>query len=153
MTEGGTWSRSRPVHEMTALPPDSEWPDFCARVGAMVRFDLLTVLEVEWEASLVRRRFSSDELNYPSGGVKRLMDSDWGRHVLRDGLVLRVDGAKAIRATFTDHELILSLGLQHALNAPVTSKGRVAWTLNLLRRAPAFDDREVALAEGLLKSR
>jgi hypothetical protein len=117
----------------------------------MVRFDLLTVLEVDWEALLVRRRFSSDERNYPSGGVKRLMESDWGRHVLRGGLVLRVDGPEAIRATFGDHGVILSLGLQHALNVPVAGKGRVAWTLNLLRRAPAFDNREVALAEGLLK--
>lgn len=137
---------------MSALPSDGEWPTFCARIGEVVRFDLLTVLDVDWDNQLMRRRFSSDERNYPSGGVKRLMDSNWGRQVLRDGLVLRVDGSEAIRTAFGDHELILSLGLQHALNLPVVGKGRVAWTLNLLRRAPAFDDGEVALAQRVLMS-
>ena len=138
---------------MTGMPSADQWPAFCTQVGQAVRFDLLTVLEVDWEGQLVRRRFSSDERNYPSGGVKHLMDSHWGRHVLRDGLVLRVDGSEAIRDTFGDHELILSLGLEHALNVPVFDKDRVAWTLNLLRRAPAFDDRDIQLADRLLRSR
>lgn len=48
-----------------------------------------------------------------------------------------------MKAGFTDHELLLSLGLGQALNMPVESDGRVAWTIDLLRGQPAFDDAEV----------
>ena len=138
---------------MSAVPSASEWPVLCKCLSAEVPFQLLTLLEVDWELELVRRLYSSDEQHYPSGGVKRLMDTEWGRWVLRDGRVLRADGPLEMKAAFADHELLLSLGLTHALNVPVLRFGRVAWTVNLLRGGPSFSDAAVLRVQRLLEAR
>jgi hypothetical protein len=137
---------------MTAVPSETEWRALCERLADEVPFQLLTVLEVDWDKALVRRLYSSDEEHYPGGGVKRLMQTAWGRQVLHEGRVLRADGPDEMKAAFGDHELLLSLGLTHAINVPVMREGRVAWTLNLLRGHPAFDDDEVGRVRGLLSA-
>ena len=43
--------------------------------------------------------------------------------------------ADAIRAAFPDHELILSLGCESAVNVPVRWNGRTLGSLNLLHEA------------------
>ena len=137
---------------MSAVPSASEWRVLCERLASEVPFELLTLLEVDWDNDLVRRLYSSNEEHYPSGGVKRLMDSQWGRHVLQEGCAFRASGYEEMKAGFADHELLLSLGLSQALNVPVPSKGRVAWTVNLLRGQPAFDDAEVDKVQMVLRS-
>ena len=136
---------------MSAVPSTSEWRALCERLAREVTFQLLTLLEVDWDNRLVRRLYSSNEEHYPSGGVKRLMDSCWGRHVLQEGRVFRASGNDEMKAGFSDHELLLSLGLGQALNMPVRSKGRVAWTVNLLREQPPFDDDEVDKVQMVLR--
>jgi len=128
----------------------ADWPALQDRVARCVEFQLLTVLAVDWEARLVRRCHSSDERNYPSGGVKRLMDSTWAHQVLLEGRVFRSVSASDMRTAFADHELLFSLGLRYALNVPVVRIGRVAWTLNLLRATPHYADSEVAVVKELL---
>jgi len=138
---------------MSAVPSTSEWRAVCERLAKEVSFQLLTLLEVDWDNGLVRRLYSSNEERYPSGGVKRLMNSYWGRHVLQDGRVFRASGYEEMKAGFADHELLHSLGLSQALNLPVPRKGRVAWTVNLLRGQTAFDDAEVDKVEMVLRGR
>jgi hypothetical protein len=138
---------------MSAVPSASEWPVLRKCLIAEVPFQLLTLLEVNWELGVVRRQYSSDEQHYPSGGVKRLMDTEWGRWVLREGRAFRADGPVEMKAAFADHELLLSLGLTHALNVPVMRSGRVAWTINLLRGDPPFSDAAVGRVQRLLATR
>ena len=136
---------------MSAFPSASEWRALRERLASEVPFQLLTLLEVDWDNDLVRRLYSSNEEHYPSGGVKHLMDSRWGRHVLQEGRVFRANEYDEMKAGFADHELLLSLGLSQALNVPVLSKGRVTWTVNLLRGRPAFDDAEVDKVQMVLR--
>jgi len=138
------------------MSPDevaADWAGLQDRVARCVAFQLFTVLAVDWEAQLVRRCHSSNERHYPSGGVKRLMDSSWAQQVLREGRVFRSVSASDMRSAFADHELLFSLGLNYALNVPVLRGGRVAWTLNLLRAAPLYADSEVVLLQELLQER
>lgn len=127
-----------------------DWTALQERVQRCVEFQLLTVLSVDWKARLVRRCHSSDERNYPSGGVKHLMDSTWAQQVLVEGRVFRSVSASEFRSAFADHELLFSLGLSYALNVPVLQDGRVAWTLNLLRAMPHYADSEVSVVQEVL---
>lgn len=137
---------------MVTIPTPTEWVALCSRIAAVCPYQLATLLEVDWDAQLVRRRYSSDEKNYPSGGVKRLMGSSWARHVLEQGKVLFVQGPDEMKEAFADHELLKSLGFEHALNIPVQGQGRVFWTVNLLRKKPAFNHGEAAAIKELLRA-
>lgn len=114
------------------------WSDFSKRLALRVDFDLLTVLEVDWEANLVRRSYSSDEKNYPSGGVKRLMESTWANHVIFGGHPFRSQTRAEFRSAFSDYQNLETLGLFHALNVPCVERGRTVRTINLLRGASVF---------------
>lgn len=114
------------------------WSDFAQRLARRVDFDLLTVLEVDWEAQLVRRSHSSDEANYPSGGVKRLMGSPWAEHVILGGQPFRSQTRAEFRSAFADFETLEALGLFYALNVPCMAEGRTVRTINLLRGHSAF---------------
>ncbi len=57
-----------------------------------------------------------------------------------------------MKEAFADHELLKSLGFEHALNIPVQAQGRVFWTLNLLREEPAFEQGEAAAIKELLRA-
>ena len=138
---------------MSGREMPADWAALQQRVERCVEFQLLTVLAVDWDAQLVRRCHSSDERHYPSGGVKRLMDSSWAHQVLREGRVFRSVDASDMRTAFADHELLFSLGLNYALNVPVLRDKRVAWTLNLLRKERAYADTEIALVCELLRPR
>ena len=137
---------------MTTIPSQAAWESLQLRVKAKVPCDLLTLLEVDWDEHLVRRRFSSDEHSYPSGGVKRLMDSAWARHVLHERRVLITTGIDEMRTAFADHELLFSLSLYNALNIPVVVGAQVVWTLNLLRAKPAFTEADHVEILGLIDS-
>lgn len=137
---------------MTTIPSQVAWESLQISVKAKVPNDLLTLLEVDWHEHFVRRRFSSDERSYPSGGVKRLMDSTWARHVLQEGRVLITAGIDEMRTAFADHELLFSLGLYNSLNIPVVVGERVEWTLNLLRAKPAFSEADSAEVLELIDS-
>lgn len=137
---------------MKRLPTPESWSLLCVHIAKTVRHKLATLLEVDWDAKLVRRIFSSDELHYPSGGEKRLMGSSWARHVLEDGRVFRASGPEEMQRAFADHELLASLGLNQAMNVPIWADSRVGWSLNLLRDEPPFDDGEVVRAQQALSA-
>jgi len=120
-----------------------DWSDFAQGLALRVNFDLLTVLEVDWEANLVRRSFSTDQKNYPSGGVKRLMGSIWANQVIFGGQPFRSQTSAEFRSAFSDHETLESLDLFYALNVPFLEDGRTVRTVNLLRSRTAFPEQAI----------
>jgi hypothetical protein len=117
---------------------------FAKRLALRVDFELLTVLEVDWHQNLVRRRFSTDEVNYPSGGVKRLMGSPWADHVIFGGQAFRSRTRAEFRASFADHKKLEALGLSFALNVPWREWERTVFTINLLRGTGAFPEQTIS---------
>jgi hypothetical protein len=117
-----------------------QWSEFAQRLALRVNFDLLTILEVDWESNLVRRSFSTDEKNYPSGGVKRLMGSSWATQVIFEGQPFRSQTSGEFRAAFSDYKVLEALDLFYALNVPFQEWGRTVRTINLLRGAAAFPE-------------
>jgi GAF domain-containing protein len=93
---------------------------------------LFTVLAWRSGSSDVERLYASRPVEYPPAGRKRMGPTPWGEHVLDKGLPWFGRDAEAIRWAFPDHELILSLGCQSCLNAPVRHDGQVLGVVNVL---------------------
>jgi hypothetical protein len=121
-----------------------DWTLFAKRLALRVNFDLLTVLEVDWHENLVRRHFSTDEVNYPSGGIKRLMGSPWADRVIFGGQAFRSQTSAEFRASFADYRKLEALDLSFALNVPWQELGRTVFTVNLLRGTGAFPEQAVS---------
>lgn len=107
-------------------------------IAARVPFNMFSVLAVDWEKHLVRRVFSTDVVNYPVGGEKKLMDTDWAAHVIGRGEVFFASTQQSMAAAFADYSLLSSLGLKFAMNVPIRQNGKTCITLNLLRETEAF---------------
>jgi GAF domain-containing protein len=86
---------------------------------------------------------------YPAGGRKPKRQTDWGDKVLIRREVNDGFGEADIAWAFSDHELILSLGLHAVLNVPVTLGERTLGTINYLRGGPRFSQDEIATGKAL----
>ena len=132
----------------------AEWKDFSESLRAeSADWDLFTVLEVDWVQGLVRRSYSSDELHYPSGGKKELMESEWAKTVIHRQSVFSAHDESAFRSAFADFELLESMGLRFAVNVPIVVNGKTIRTLNLLRSSHAFGQKELTLISAAIGSR
>ena len=123
--------------------------------GEAIGHDLCTAMRFHPATIEVERIHSSLPDAYPPGGRKPKKDTSWGRHVLTDGQVY-VGGEDAIRAAFTDHDLIFGLGLRFVANIPVRSRGQVVGTFNLLSGSIDYSTRDLStlhLIAGLLAAR
>lgn len=107
---------------------------------------LLTAMRFDAAAMTVQRIWSSAPEAYPVGGAKPKRDTAWGRQVLQEQRVFVGEGAAAIRAHFTDHAVILGLGLRSIVNVPVVGRGACLGTLNLLWAAERVTPEQAALA-------
>jgi hypothetical protein len=125
------------------MSSQQNWSDFAERLALRVNFDLLTILEVDWESNLVRRSFSTDEKNFPSGRVKRLMGSTWATQVIFDGQPFRSQTSAEFRSAFSDYKTLEALDLFYALNVPCQEWGRTVRTINLLRGVGAFSEQAI----------
>lgn len=125
------------------MSSQQDWADFAECLALRVNFDLLTILEVDWESNLVRRTFSTDEKNYPSGGVKRLMGSTWATQVIFGGRPFRSQTSAQFRSAFSDYKTLEALDLFYALNVPCQEWGRTVRTINLLRGVSAFPEQAI----------
>ena len=97
---------------------------------------LFTVLALDWTRGLSVRHYSSAPLAYPPGGAKPIVPGgEFHARVIEAGEPRFCADADAIRAAFPDHELILSLGCESAVNVPVRWNGRTLGSLNLLHEA------------------
>lgn len=125
------------------MSTSSAWTDFAERLRGEVPFDLMTVLDVNRCEGLVQRSYTSDVASYPTGGVKKLLDSDWAKHVIASGKVFVSYTEEEFRAAFADHPLLESLGLHFALNIPILRNKEVTQTVNLLRGGAPFSAAEI----------
>lgn len=97
---------------------------------------LFTVLVYDWSGNATRRHYSSLPRAYPVGGAKPIRrDSAYFAQVVVAGRPWICRNAADIRATFFDHDTILSLGCEAAVNVPVRWNGETLGSLNLLHGA------------------
>lgn len=105
---------------------------------------LFTVLAWDATSGDVERVHTSRPDAYPLKGRKPMGPTAWGAHVLHCGEPWRGEGADAIRWAFPDHALILSLGCDSCLNAPVRYDGATLGVVSVLDAAGTHTDRHLA---------
>ena len=110
-------------------------------LAASVGHRLFTVLVLD-EARGVSRRFHSSRPDaYPVSGEKPIRrDSEFYSMVVERGLPRFCRNRDDIVRAFPDHELILALGCESAVNLPVRWNGRTLGALNLLDAAGHYTE-------------
>lgn len=122
------------LSEALARPgqPQSIFEAFERVLQEAIGHQLFTILAWRSGSSDVERLHASRPAEYPPQGRKRMGPTPWGAHVLEKGLPWFGRNADDIRWAFPDHELILSLGCESCLNAPVRHDGRVLGVVSVL---------------------
>jgi GAF domain-containing protein len=110
---------------------------------------LCTAMVFDRQAMTVQRIFSSRPGEYPVGGRKPKRETAWGQQVLLEGRRFEGEGEAAIREHFTDHDVILGLGLRSIVNVPILHRGECLGTLNLLWPEALLDAERIAAARVL----
>jgi len=116
-------------------------------VGALAR-DVLgargfTMFRYLHASAEVERIHSSDPVQYPLGGRKRIVDYPRNQAVLARGDVFIAPDREAVRATYKDHEKIFGLGTTSIMNVPVRFAGTNIGALNLFGTEHQFDAAKV----------
>ncbi len=88
---------------------------------------------------------SSRPAEYRLLGRKKMGPTPWGDVVLKAGRPWFGRSADDIRWAFPDHELILSLGCEMCLNAPVRYDGRVLGVISVLDGPGAYEEADLSL--------
>jgi GAF domain-containing protein len=109
-----------------------------ALVRRTIGHTLFTVTRVRETVPEVERVYTTDAGAYPVGGRKQKGDTPWSRTVLGEGRVFVAHTPEEIREAFSDHELILSLGIGSIMNVPVTAAGRRVGVMNVSHAAGWF---------------
>jgi GAF domain-containing protein len=99
---------------------------------------LFTVMRHLADSNEVERIYSSNPAAYPLGGRKQKQGTSWGRIVLDEGQPFIARNEAELRASFPDHELILSLGIGSIMNIPVMLKGQCIGTMNVSGEAGQY---------------
>lgn len=106
--------------------------------AVLIGHRLFTIMAFDAPSMQVQRIYSSDAAAYPPGVSKNKRDTQWGRQVLNQGLAYIGRDAKDIEQNFSDHEIILGLGLESILNIPIRHHGNTLGTMNLLNTADFY---------------
>jgi hypothetical protein len=101
---------------------------------------LFTLLYVAPNGKRVKRMYTNMPKEYPVGGYKEIKDTEWHKLVIGQQKPWVGYNADDIKWAFFDHELILSLGCESAMNVPVLYNGRLLGTMNLLDAAGHYRD-------------
>jgi len=101
---------------------------------------LFTLLYVAPNGRRVKRLYTNMPREYPVGGYKEVKDTAWHKLIIGEKKPWVGRNADDIRWAFFDHELILSLGCESAMNIPVLYNGRLLGTMNLLDGAGHYKD-------------
>lgn len=117
--------------------------------GETLGHRLFTVLAWRPEAGEVERLHTSRPAEYPLLGRKAMGPTAWGDVVLKGGGSWFGRSADDIVWAFPDHRLILSLGCESCLNAPVVYDGRVLGVVSVLDAAGRYDEADLAALEPL----
>ena len=110
---------------------------------------LFTVLAWRRGSGDVERVYTSRPSEYPLAGRKPMGPTAWGSHVLKRGLAWRGSAAEDIRWAFPDHALILGLGCESCLNAPVRLDGDVLGVVSVLHGAGWYHEADLDALEAL----
>jgi hypothetical protein len=112
-----------------------------AALAGRIGHRLFTVLVLDEARGVSRRTYTSQPDAYPVSGEKPLRrDSEFYALVARQGLPRFCRDREDIIRAFPDHELILSLGCEAAVNMPVRWNGRTLGALNLLHAAGHYTE-------------
>ena len=116
-------------------------------MGAVIGHKLFTVLVHHPTSQESERRYTNQPAAYPVGGRKPVTASPWTERLFVERRPYIGRTANDIRRVFFDHELILSLGCESAMNVPVVYAGRLLGTMNLLDAAGHYKESDVAKCE------
>lgn len=93
---------------------------------------LFTVMEVDMDAGLALRSYTSDPENYAVSGSKPIHRDDWFEQVSVKRQPFVANTIKQIKAVFPDYDLIWSLGCGSVVNLPIIIGDEFVGTINLL---------------------
>lgn len=132
MTDIAKARRTFDAELSAAVTADDAYAALHRLADAIVGAKLFTITNVDMDAGLARRAYTSDPANYPATGTKPIQVNAWfevvhGRHEMFVANTLA-----EIATVFPDHELIGSLGCGSVVNLPVLRGGELVATVNLL---------------------
>ena len=116
------------------------WAQADAVFGEVIGHRMFTVLRYLEDRGEVARLYSSEPEAYPVGGTKPMGPTPWGELVLKQGKPFVGPDANAIRWAYPDHEKIIGMGLESALNLPMRLAGRTLGTINLTHQSGYYHD-------------
>jgi hypothetical protein len=128
-------------------PPDTIFKAVDAALAEVVGHKLFTLLYVAPNRRRVKRIYTNMPKEYPVGGYKEITASPWHKRVIDERRSWIGYDAKDIAWAYFDHELIVSLGCESAVNVPVVYAGRVLGTLNLLDAAGHYKEGDIGKIE------
>jgi hypothetical protein len=108
---------------------------------------LFTLLYVAPNGKRVKRMYSNMPREYPVGGYKEIRETAWHRQILGQKKPWVGYDRKDIQWAYFDHELIVSLGCESAMNIPVLYNGRLLGTMNLLDAAGRYRETDPVKCE------
>ena len=127
--------------------PEGVFKAVDAALAEVVGHKLFTLLYVAPNRLRVKRIYTNMPKEYPVGGYKEITASPWHKRVIDERHWWIGYDAKDIAWAYFDHELIVSLGCESAVNVPVVYAGRVLGTLNLLDAAGHYKESDIAKIE------
>lgn len=130
-----------------AGPPEQLFRAIDKATAETVGHKLFTLLYVAPSGKRVKRLYTNMPKEYPVGGYKEVKDTPWHQRVVQEKRAWVGFNADDIRWAFFDHELILSLGCESAMNVPVLYNGRLLGTMNLLDAAGHYKATDPAKCE------
>jgi hypothetical protein len=125
-------------------PPERLFETVDHALAATVGHKLFTLLYVAPNGRRVKRIYTNMPDAYPVGGYKEVTATPWHQRVIGERCAWVGYSAKDIEWAFFDHELIVSLGCESAVNVPVVFAGQVLGTMNLLAPAGHYKEQDAA---------
>ena len=129
-----------------AKTPDEAFGALRALAEAAVGVKLFTVMTVDMTEGVARRAYTSDPEAYPATGTKPIHRDEWFDIVHRDRRPFVANTIEEIAKVFPDHELIDALGCQSVVNLPVSLRGELVATVNMLHETGHYTPRRVDIA-------
>lgn len=131
---------SSPKSENSPTTTLQDWID-AARLEP--GFKLLTIMELDFDAGLARRSYSSNETIYPSGGnlpgeYKPMTPNQWYQDVVVGQQPFLANKASEMGDQFPDLSIIEGLGCGSIVNVPVVKDGKTVSVINILHEEDHF---------------
>ncbi|WP_092180901.1 GAF domain-containing protein [Devosia sp. YR412] len=124
---------------------DQAYAALQALVQETVGAKLFTVMEVDLQAGVARRAYTSDAVNYPGSGTKPVVYDAWFDTMQNKREYFVANTIEDIAKVLFDHELINALGCQSIVNMPVVIGDVFVGTVNMLDVAWHFTPERVEM--------